>query len=144
MASINRTLSFFSTWLAGVVRQPWLMFSLVIGPFAILLAFGQGVRVGVPRPRTMLVEAPQPGSPIPPLPDDLSEHLNIVGQTTSVDGARRALADGRVDLIAVAPQQPLEMVRSGKQAPILIITSEIDPVLRGYARTFLREQVDVL
>ena len=39
MRAITRTLSFFSTWMAEVVRQPALMLSLVVGPFLLLLLF---------------------------------------------------------------------------------------------------------
>ncbi|MBI2762084.1 MAG: ABC transporter permease, partial [Chloroflexi bacterium] len=144
--SINRTLSFFSTWLAEVVRQPWLMLSLVVGPFLILLAFGQGVKLGVPEPRTLLVvpkrQADQ--SRIQPLPEELNRRLDVRGQTSDLDEARRRLRDGEVDLVAVLPPRPLDAIREGRRAPVQIITNEIDPVLKGYSRTYLQDQIGTL
>jgi hypothetical protein len=49
LRSVVRTLSFFSQWMAEVVRQPMLMATLVLGPFLILLLFGQGEQFGAPQ-----------------------------------------------------------------------------------------------
>lgn len=144
MAAINRTLSFFSKWLAEVLRQPWLMLSLVVGPFAILLAFGQGVKVGVPHPRTYLVIPPGADPKMVPPTRDLEDRLEIVGETDDVLVARRALRNGDVDMVAVLPPRPMEAIQAGRRADIRIITNEIDPVVRTYANAYLREQVGLV
>ena len=43
-----RTLGFFTKEIVGVLRQPRLIASLVLGPFLILLLFGLGFRGGHP------------------------------------------------------------------------------------------------
>jgi ABC-2 type transport system permease protein len=144
LRSLNRTLSFFVKWLAEVVRQPGLMLSLIVGPFIILLAFGQGVKLGVPRPRTILVEQPAASgaqTPIAPVVDDLNQYLEIVGQTPDLAAARRQLEEGRTDLVAVLPADPMADVRAGRRATVEVLTDDIDPVRQSYTRTYLREQV---
>jgi ABC-2 type transport system permease protein len=138
--SANRTLSFFSKWLAEVLRQPWLMVSLILGPFVILLAFGQGVRVGLPEPRTIVV-VPQTSDKLQPLPKDLNDHLDVVGETGSLADARQRLVDGQADLVLVLPPDPLKAVEQGKHATVTILTNDIDPIRKSYTRTFIREQI---
>lgn len=143
--SITRTLSFFSSWLAEVVRQPTLMLTLVVGPFLLLLLFGEGVKLGAPLPRTILV-MPESGSDerIMPVLDELNQYLDVVDETTDVEDAKRRLVEGEADLVAVVPTDPMQQIRAGKRAPVLIYTAEIDPVRATYARTYIREQVAYL
>jgi ABC-2 type transport system permease protein len=58
MRALIRVSSFFEQWAAEVIRQPALMFTLVIAPFLLLLAFGEGVEIGGPKPRTLIVQPP--------------------------------------------------------------------------------------
>src|SRR5215217_7988984 len=76
--SVVRTLSFFSKWLAEVMRQPALMLSLVVGPFLLLLLFGEGVKLGAPLPKTVLVrdEGPQ-DQRMTPLRKELDGYLDV-------------------------------------------------------------------
>lgn len=156
LRSAARTLSFFSKWLAEVVRQPALMASLILGPFALLLAFGQGVKLGGPAPRTMLVvpsptPAAQPQSQsqsqrdqLQPSQADLEDQLDIVGETSDLKAARERLREGDLDLVAVMPDDPLQTVRAGKRAQITALTNEIDPVRQLYAHAYLKDGVNTL
>jgi ABC-2 type transport system permease protein len=143
--SLARTLAFFSKWFAEVYRQPALMVSLVIGPFLVLLAFGQGVDLGGPRPKTLVVrpEAAQ-NQELAPLPEELNQHVQIVGETTDMEWARNQLREGEVDAVAVIPADPAGIVRGGERIPLQILTSEIDPVRKSYARAYLADQVATL
>ena len=141
MRSATRSLSFFSKWSAEIIRQPALMLSLVLGPFLVLLAFGHGVNVNGPRPRTLIVESQDTDASIQPIPEELNEHIDIVGTTTDMGYARQQLRDGKVDAVAVMPPDPVERVKSGQHIPVHILTNEIDPVREGYARAYLRDQV---
>jgi ABC-2 type transport system permease protein len=145
MRAISRTLSFFSTWMAEVVRQPALMLSLVVGPFLLLLLFGEGVKLGAPLPRTILV-MPEGGQDerIDPVLDDLSRYLDIIDETHDVENAKQRLIEGEADLVAVVPDDPLEQIRAGRRSPVVIYTAEIDPVRATYARTYIREQIAYL
>ncbi|MGE0540632.1 MAG: ABC transporter permease [Dehalococcoidia bacterium] len=145
MRALTRTLSFFGTWMAEVVRQPALMLSLVVGPFLLLLLFGEGVKLGAPLPRTILV-MPEDGQDerIDPVLDDLSRYLDIVAETHDVEDAKQRLIEGEADLVAVVPDAPLEQIRAGQRSPVVIYTAEIDPVRATYARTYIREQIAYL
>ncbi len=144
MKSLIRTTSFFEQWAAEVLRQPALMFTLVIAPFLLLLAFGEGVEIGGPRPRTLIVQEPGAQQPIGPLLEGIDQKVNIVGVTESLPLARRALQRGDVDAVAVVPPNPNEIIQNGGQIPIHVLIGEIDPVRRSYARSYLRDQIAVL
>ncbi len=141
MTSIIRTTSFFSRWLADVLRQPALMLILVVAPFLVLFAFGRGVELGGPQPRTLIVREGKPDEPLDPIPEELGEHITIVGETDDVAYARRELSSGRIDAIAMLPADSTEIINSGRQAPIRVVLAEIDPVRRSYAFAFLSDQV---
>ena len=141
MTAVIRASSFFSRWVADVLRQPALMLILVVAPFLVLFAFGRGVEIGGPQPRTLLVREGSPDEPLDPLPEELGEHITIVGETSDVAYARRELDSGRVDAIAMLPNDSRELINSGRQAPIRVVLAEIDPVRRSYAFAFLSDQV---
>lgn len=144
--SITRVLSFFSQWMAEVLRQPWLMVSLVAGPFLILLLFGEGEAVGAPRPRTVLVlpQGQTSGSGLAVTPQELSQYLTIVGTTTNEQQARAALVNGSADLVVVIPGDPTQTIASGKHAQVQVLTNEIDPVRQSYADAYIQQQISVL
>jgi ABC-2 type transport system permease protein len=121
------------------------MLSLVVGPFLLLLLFGEGVKLGAPLPRTILV-MPENGQDerIDPVLDELSQYLDVVDETHDVDDARQRLIEGEADLVAVVPDDPLRQIRAGRRAPVVIYTAEIDPVRATYARTYIREQIAYL
>lgn len=81
MRAFIRVSSFFEQWTAEVLRQPGLMFTLILVPFLLLLAFGDGVKIGGPRPRTIMVQSPDAQQPIEPLLENLPEEVEIVGIT---------------------------------------------------------------
>jgi ABC-2 type transport system permease protein len=143
--AVNRTLSFFSKWLAEVLRQPALMVSLVLGPFLLLLAFGEGLKEGQPLPKSVLVTPAgglEPG--MEPVIDEVSKYLRVVGRTADLDAARSSLREGDVELIIVVPPDPAAYVRRREHAPVIILTNQIDPVQQTYARTHIREQIAYL
>ena len=139
--SLTRTLAFFSKWMAEIVRQPALMFTLIVGPFLVLLAFGQGVDIGGPRPRTIVVRPQNAQGEIQPLPEELNAHIEVVGETTDLSAARRELEKGHADVVAVLPPDPIAVIRRGERIPIQILTNEIDPVTKSYAKAYLGDQV---
>jgi hypothetical protein len=109
-----------------------------------LFAFGRGVEIGGPQPRTLIVRDGAPDEPLDPLPEELGEHIIVVGETTDVAYARRELDAGRVDAIAMLPNDSTALINSGRQAPIRVVLAEIDPVRRSYAFAFLSDQVATL
>lgn len=145
--SVIRTLGFFRQWMAEVVRQPWLMVSLVLGPFLILLLFGRGETVGAPRPKAIIVEpagASQTENPLMLKAQEMTQYLTIVGTTSNAKQAETELVNGTVDLVVIVPPNPELTIAQGQHAHVQIFTNIIDPVQESYAHAYLREQFAVL
>lgn len=144
--SLTRIFSFFNQWMAEVLRQPWLMVSLVIGPFLILLLFGEGEAIGAPRPRTVLVTpaGQTSDSALSIAPKELSQYLDIVGSTSNEQQARAALVAGTADLVVVLPADPTQTLAQGKHAQVQVLTNEIDPVRESYANAYIAQELNVL
>ena len=144
MKPVTRTLSFFTTWFAEIVRQPMLILMLIVGPFLILVAFGQGVNVKGIKPDVILVRSADPAQPIQPLPEELNDYVNVVDETEDLTGAIRRLQDGEVDAVAVVPPDAEQTVTNGERVPLQMFTSEIDPLTVRFTETYLGDQVGQL
>ena len=141
MKPIVRTASFFSIWMAEFLRHPLLLFGLVVGPFVVLIAFGNGVDYSEIRPDVILVRNEASDARAPELPERLHEHVNVVAETTDLAAAVESLREGEVDGIAVIPAEFDEALRAGEHIPIQIFTSEIDPVTVQFTESYLRDRV---
>ena len=97
--------TFFRKELLDVVRQPRLLLTLVLGPFAIMAVFGLGYRDTAKPMRTMFV-GPE-GSPlladVERYADDLGGYVKFVGVSHDEADAERRLQDGEVDLVVQFP-----------------------------------------
>jgi ABC-2 type transport system permease protein len=139
-----RTLGFFRKELFSVFRQPRLLLTLVVGPFLILLIFGLGYREN-PAFRTLLVvssEEAQLAAQGEEVSDVFGGGIDLQGTTTDLDAARQRLHDGDVDILIVAPEEPLASIRAGEKSNFQIIHGEVDPVLRGNLRLLAQLAVD--
>ncbi|MBI3967618.1 MAG: hypothetical protein HY329_18430, partial [Chloroflexi bacterium] len=120
--SVIRTLSFFSKEIREAVRQPSLIFTLVLGPFFILLVFGLGARPHRPPLSTVLV--------IPadaPLSRDaavyekkLQPAAKLYALTDDAPAAERAIRENAADVALIVPPNVWETVIRGEQAPLRI------------------------
>ena len=144
MKPIPRTLSFFTTWLADIIRQPMLVLMLVVGPFLILVAFGQGVNVKGIQPDVILVRSSEPSRPIEPLPEELQDYVTVVEETQDLTGAIRRLQDGEVDAVAVVPPDAEGSLTNGERVPLQMFTSEVDPLTVRFTEAYLADQVGQL
>jgi ABC-2 type transport system permease protein len=139
-----RTLGFIRKELFSVFRQPRLLLTLVVGPFLILLIFGLGYREN-PAFRTLLVvssEEAQLAANGRDVSDAFGGGIDLQGTTTDLEAARQRLHDGDVDILIVAPEEPLASIRAGERANFQIIHGEVDPVLRGNLRLLAQLSVD--
>jgi ABC-2 type transport system permease protein len=126
--------AFFRKELAEVLRQPRLILSLILGPFLILLLFGIGYR-NQPRPvRTLFVADPASplGQQIQSYATTISPQLIFAGVTADKNQAIAQLQQGSVDLVAVAPENAYQTVRSNHQAIFTLYHNEIDPAQSSY------------
>jgi ABC-2 type transport system permease protein len=140
-----RTFAFVRKEIVNVLRQPRLVFSLILGPFLILLIFGIGYRE-IPRTlRTLFVVAE--GSPMLPVVEDyatsLGEQINPQGIITDASEADARLRRQDVDLVVVVPTDPSTNVRQNEQATFTLYHYEIDPYEQAYVeilgRTYTEE-----
>lgn len=146
-SGLVRVLGFVRKELFSVIRQPRLLLTLVVAPFLIVLIFGLGYRED-PRPfRTLLVL----GSEDADLGDngeDLSEvfgkGIDFQGTTTDGVAARQRLSQDDIDLLIVAPEEPLQALTAGERAKFQVIHGEVDPVLRASISLLAELSVDKL
>ncbi len=144
MRSLVRVAGFFEQWWVEVIRQPGLMITLIVAPFLLLLAFGVGVMLDGPRPRTIIVQSSTSEQPIDELIEGLEQHVDLQGFEESLPLARRALERGQTDAVIVVPEDVQSYLDAGEQVPLQVLIGEVDPVRRSYARAYLRDQVAAL
>ena len=136
-ARLIRVLGFYKKEMLSVFRQPRLLLTLVIGPFLILLVFGIGYR-NQPAPfRTVLAigsEEAQLAADVDDLSEAFGSSIDLQGTTTDPEAAEQRLRDGEIDLLIIAPEDPL--------ADFTVMHGEVDPVLRASIGLIARLSVD--
>lgn len=139
-----RIFAFVRKEIINILRQPRLVFSLILGPFLILLLFGIGYRETPRTLRTLFVVAE--GSPMLPIVDQYAEQLGqqIDSQGIIADAAEadRRLRGREVDLVVVVPPDPSATVRNNEQAVFSLYHYEIDPYERAYIEILGRNYTD--
>jgi ABC-2 type transport system permease protein len=139
-----RASSFIRKEIAEIIRQPRLVFTLVLGPFLILLIFGIGYKNQARALRTIFVADPnsQIGQQIQQYATSLGPQLVFEGVTADTQDALNRLGRGEVDVVAVAPNNAYETIRSSQQAVFILYHREIDPFQRDYINYFGNVYVD--
>lgn len=130
-----------------ILRQPGLLLILVIGPLAILLLFGSGVRATDPPVRSLFVAPennPELADIVEGYAESQSERLTIEGVTTDEMEAERQLRRGMVDLIIIFPDVSVEDLREDDRQVIHVRHSFIDPLEAQAIRLFTIGAVDDL
>jgi ABC-2 type transport system permease protein len=144
IASFIRSSAFLRKEIFEILRQPRLVFTLVLGPFLILLLFGIGYRADAPELRTLFVV--HEGSPLAAQIDEyatsLGPQLVYMGVTSDGAGALDLLHRGGVDVVAVAPPNAMEMIRENQPAVFTLYHREIDPFQVDYINYFGQVYVD--
>jgi ABC-2 type transport system permease protein len=139
-----RIFAFVRKEIISILRQPRLVFSLILGPFLILLLFGIGYRETPRTLRTLFVVAD--GSPMLPIVEQyatqLGQQISSQGIISDAAEADRRLRDGEVDLVVVVPTDPAGTVRNNEQATFTLYHYEIDPYERAYIEILGRNYTD--
>ena len=111
-------------------RQPAVLALVVLGPFAVLAAFGLGYRNEELALRTIFV-GPEDG-PYAEAVDDysaaISDYVTPLGYSPDLAAANDDLLNDRADLIIVLPPNPLDAVRSNQRSEIAVLHNSIDPI----------------
>ena len=116
--------------LTEIVRQPRVLFVLVLGPFLVLGLFA----AGFDRRETVLTTlfiGPEGGiyeEPLQEFGDELDDYIEVYGYDTDLVEARDLLIDQTIDLIVVLPSDPADTVLNGEQATIEVIHDKLDPI----------------
>lgn len=139
-----RIFAFVSKEITIILRQPRLVFSLILGPFLILLLFGIGYRE-TPRTLNTLFVVPA-DSPMLPVVEQyatkLGQQINSQGIINDAAEADRRLRSREVDLVVVVPPDPSANVRNNEQAVFSLYHYEIDPYERAYIEILGRNYAD--
>jgi ABC-2 type transport system permease protein len=131
---LTRLLAFMSKEVVEVVRRPGAIFSLVLGPFLILVLFGLGYSGYRSALRAIVVIPPDSGLPTDRQTyQDVAEGLEIVSIEPTADRAEAQLRERKVDVVIVAPPDGQEQFESGKQAEIKVQINTADPQDTAYA-----------
>jgi len=133
--TITRLLAFIGRELVEVRRRPGVLASLVFGPFLVMAVFGLGYS-GYRKPlTTILVIPPQSG-----LPTDAASYQQVAGRFLEIVDvvpdqahATERLAEGDVEVVAIAPGDATQRFQSGQQSIITVQIDIADPVQAAYA-----------
>ena len=132
-ARLVRAFGFFKREILGLFRQPRLIVTLIVAPFLILGVFGLGYRTQPPPFETILV-LPSEDAEIAQSDDFLDDafggRIDLVDTTTDASDARTRLRTGDVDLLIIAPADAISSLEEGEKAQIVVVHSQVDPVIR--------------
>ncbi|MCW5848941.1 MAG: ABC transporter permease [Anaerolineae bacterium] len=156
LKSIIRLSAFVSKESREVLRQPWLVVSLILGPFAILALFGLGYR-GDPAVLNTVVVAPND----PRLQNEVEQYAKTLGKQLRLvdlipDAALAAEISSRdeaslgsrvskvedllrqygADLVASFPPDAAQRIQRGEAAPLVLYYDTVDPVRDQYIASF--------
>ncbi len=136
--ALIRSSAFWSKEVIEVLRQPRMIFMLVLGPFLILLLFGVGYQNKPPTFTTLLVAPPDSAiaQNVQEYVAALGPQFILAGVTSDRQQALDRLRRGEVDMVAVAPEHALETIQSGQQAIFTIYTNEIDPYRDSWTKYY--------
>lgn len=132
---VARTLSVIGKEIIEVFRRPGAVLSLILGPFLILAVFGAGYQ-GYKKDLQAIVVV----DPASTLPHDLAAYqrlavrgLVVVDVVADRSAAEQRLRAGEIDLVIVAPTDPVASIEAGQQAELSVVIDVPDPVAATYA-----------
>jgi ABC-2 type transport system permease protein len=141
-----RVSSFLGKELRETLRRPGILFTVVLGPFLVMLVFGLGY-TGSRRAFDTEIVIPE-GSRLPVDPafyEDLAPgRIHVVAVTAEREPAERNLRRGVTDLLVAAPEDAVQQLRQGKQAEILVAWNQVDPVYDALAQLAVSSMVSAL
>lgn len=144
--AVIRIFAFIGKEIRTILHQPRLIFSLILGPFFILLIFGLGYR-SVPRTLHTLFVVPE-GSPLEDSVEDyatsMSEQIIFVGITHDADEADERLRNQEVDLVVVTPRDPTADWESNQPSTFSLYHHEIDPLEEVYIQILGQRYIEAI
>jgi len=143
---VVRNVAFTSKELHESLRQPQLLFGLVIGPFLILLMFGAGFRGQVVDQPTVLVVPSNSGLSArkADYQKNFQAPFTLADVVTSRDDAQRLIDSGKAKIIVALPTDTLSRIQSGQHPLIDIVYNELEPVRASQLRFYSYVQTNEL
>ena len=143
---IIRISAFIRKEIFAILRQPRLVFSLILGPFFILLIFGMGYRSTNRSLQTVFVVANDSkiGDLVEQYADSLGTAIEFDGITADPDEADKLLREQKVDLVIVTPSDPYNDVQNNSQSVFHLYHYEIDPLEETFVNILGRRYTEVI
>jgi ABC-2 type transport system permease protein len=144
--AIIRIFAFISKEMRAILHQPRLVFSLILGPFFILLLFGVGYRNAPQTLRTLFV-VPQDSwieGFVEEYSQSLGERIAFAGITHDAEEADGRLRKNEVDLVIVTPFDPMSDWQGDNQSTFMLYHDEIDPLEESYIRVMGQQYTEEL
>lgn len=128
---IIRSFAFVRKETTEVVHQPRLLATLVLGPFALLIAFGLGLSEQLPTFSALFVapEGSTVGDTVEDYAEELASYVEYRGVVSSREEAIERLLRGEVDVVAVLPEDPFSSIRDDHRAVIEVYHTSLDPIV---------------
>lgn len=130
MAFVVQSSAFVRKELVELIRRPRILITLVLGPFVLLVVFGNSYRQHGVRLRTLFV-GPSSGAyenAVHQYTDTLERYVEVLGYTSDRAAAEHELASRRADLVVIFPSDAPDQIAAGKQATVLVLNDKLDPV----------------
>lgn len=143
---IIRISAFIRKEIYAILRQPRLVFSLILGPFFILLIFGVGYRNTNRSFRTLFVvpENSKIGDLVEEYTSSIGSTIQYAGITSDPDEADRLLRQQKVDLVVVTPADPYNDVLNNDQSVFRLYHYEIDPFEETFVNVLARRYAEAI
>jgi ABC-2 type transport system permease protein len=140
-ALVTRILAFIGKELVETVRRPAAVVSLVVGPLALILAFGAGYDGSLRSLSAILVVPPESGLPadVAAYRDGTPAGMEIVDVVPDIEQARERVDAREADLVIAAPADLRERFRAGEQSVIRVEYSQVDPIRSSQADLLARQ-----
>ena len=144
LKSLIRTTTYISKEFFELLRQPRLLFGLILTPFLILFLVGVGFRNEPHEFKTLFVVPDNPSLRdfVSEEAQNVSPQLIYAGMTDNVDQAMQRLKQGEVDLVVSVSGNPEENIEEDNKSWMVFYHDEIEPQLLDYMPFFTRVVVD--
>lgn len=142
--TIIRILAFISKEIRAILHQPRLIFSLILGPFFILLIFGIGYREESRTLKTLFVvsEGSAIEEDLNAYATSLGDIIEYAGTTHDAELADSQLRAGEVDLVVVAPLDPTADWENDETSKFTLYHAEVDPYEQVYIRVLGQRYIE--
>jgi ABC-2 type transport system permease protein len=133
MGAIIRILAFVRKELFGVVRQPRLLSSLVVGPFLILALFGLGYQASNHYATILVVpNRAEISTNISDYSSLVQDTFQLVEISKNENEARVKLDNRQVDVVIVVPANALDDIYNGQNAKFPVYYRNLNPLQANY------------